>query len=211
MTTMAPKKTIPTKRYHFGSTSYAEPPPLDDLHRFISREAELLYYKLLCIRSFVSEQGFSTSNAFFNFTIQTRGWQTLCPLSTPRVTPIVREFYSNLPFRVGTTVFVRGRWVDFRAWAINRFYHLREDESEEYQALFVATDFEGLMQELTQGQGVWRRHPSMGEFTTFPMTALTPMAKVWYNFLFVKIKPSLHLSTVTKDKMILMYSMTKGL
>ena len=50
----------------------------------------------------------------------------------------------------------------------------------------------------------------MGEFTTFPMTALTPMAKVWYNFLCVKIKPSLHLSTVTKDKTILLYSITKG-
>ena len=57
---------------------------------------------------------------------------------------------------------------------------------------------------------MWRRHPSKGEFTTFPMTALTPMAKVWYNFLCVKIIPSLHLSTMTKDKMILLYAMTKG-
>ena len=67
------------------------------------------------------------------------------------------------------------------------------------------------MQELTQGQGVWRRHPSTGEFTTFPMTVLTPVVKVWYNFLSVKIKPSLHLSTMTKDKTILLYAMTKGL
>ena len=43
------------------------------------------------------------------------------------------------------------------------------------------------------------------------MTALTPVAKVWYNFLSIKIKPSLHLSTVTKDKTILLYAMTKGL
>ena len=57
---------------------------------------------------------------------------------------------------------------------------------------------------------MWRRHPSTGEFTTFPMTALTPVAKVWYNFLCVKIKPSLHLSIVTKDKTILLYAMTKG-
>ena len=65
----------------------------------------------------------------------------------------------------------------------------------------MATEFEGLVQELTQGQGVWRRHPSTGEFTTFSMTVLTPVAKV---------KPSLHLSTVTKDKTILLYAMTKG-
>ena len=67
------------------------------------------------------------------------------------------------------------------------------------------------MQKLTQGQAVWRRHPSTGEFTTFPMTALIPVAKVWHNFLSVKIKPSLHVSTVTKDKTILLYTMTKGL
>ena len=66
------------------------------------------------------------------------------------------------------------------------------------------------MQELTQGQGVWRCHPSTGEFTTFSMTALKPVAKVWYNFLCVKIKPLVHLSTIIKDKTILLYAMTKG-
>ena len=75
----------------------------------------------------------------------------------------------------------------------------------------MATDFEGMMQELTEGHGVWRRHPSTGEFTKFLMTTLMPVAKIWYNFLSVKIKPSLHLSTVTKDKTILLYAMTKGL
>ena len=57
---------------------------------------------------------------------------------------------------------------------------------------------------------MWRCHPSTGEFTTFQIPALTPVAKVWYNFLFVKIKPTLHLSTVMKDKTILLYAMTKG-
>ena len=77
--------------------------------------------------------------------------------------------------------------------------------------LFVANNYEGLMQELTQGQGVWRRHSSRGEFTTFPMKTLTSVAKVWYNILSVKIKPSLYLSILTKDKTILLYDMTKGL
>ena len=74
----------------------------------------------------------------------------------------------------------------------------------------MATDFKSLMQELIEGQGVWRRHPSTGEFTTFSMTALTPVAKVWYNFICVKIKPTLYLSTVKKDKTILLYAMTMG-
>ena len=85
-----------------------------------------------------------------------------------------------------------------------------DDDSAEYKALFVDTDYERLMQELTHGQGVWRSQPSTGDFTTFHMHSLTPVAKVWYNFLCVKIKPTLHLSTVTKDKTILLYAMTKG-
>ena len=184
-TTMVPKKTVPAKRHRSCSTS-------------------------LCNRSFVPERGFPTSNAFFNFTIHTRGWQTLCAPPTPEVASVVQEFHSNLRFLVGTTVFVRGRWVDFGARTINQIYQLWKDDSKEYQALYMETDFESMMQELTQGQGVWRHHPSTDEFTTFQMHALTPLAKVWYNFLCVKIKPSLHLSTVTKDKTILLYTMTKG-
>ena len=145
MTIMAPKKVVPAKRHRSGSTSRAAPPPLNNPRHFISREAERLYHELLCIRSCGPEQGFLTSNVFFNFTIQTRGWQTLCAPPTLRVAPVVCELYSNLPFWVGTIVFVQGKWVNFRARAINRFYQLWEDNREEYQALFVATDFEGLM------------------------------------------------------------------
>ena len=127
----------------------------------------------------------------FNFTIQNRGWQTLCGppppppphRQIPGVAPVLLEFHSNPPFKVGTTVFVKGKWVDFSAQAINQIYRLQDDDSVEYRALFTDTDYESLMQELTQGQGQWRRHPSSFEFTTFQMQSLTPVAKVWYNFL----------------------------
>ena len=99
VTTMAPKKTVPTKRHHSRSTSQVASPPLADPCCFISLEVERLYHELLCICSFIPEQGFLTSNAFFTYTIQTRGWQTLCAPPTPGVAPIVREFYSNLLFR----------------------------------------------------------------------------------------------------------------
>ena len=38
------------------------------------------------------------------------------------------------------------------------------------------------------------------------MKSLNPASKVWYNFLCGKLKPNLHLSTVTKDKTILLYA-----
>ena len=61
-----------------------------------------------------------------------------------------------MPFKVGTTVFVRGKWVEFDAQAINQIYHLLDDDSAEYRALFEDTDYERLMQELTKGKGVWK-------------------------------------------------------
>ena len=103
-----PNQTIPFRLHIMGGTP-PPPPLLDDPRRFISREAEQLYHESLCNRSFVQERGFPTSNSFFNFTIQTRGWKTLCASPTPGVASIFLEFHSNLPFRFGTTVFVRGK------------------------------------------------------------------------------------------------------
>ena len=111
-----------------------------------------------------------------------------------------------MPF--GTIVFVQGKWVEFGTQAINYIYRLLDDDSAKYRALFADTDYECLMQELTKGQSVWKRQPLMGDFTNFQMHSLTPVAKVWYNFLGIKIKPTLHLSIVTKDKTIILYAMT---
>ena len=85
-----------------------------------------------------------------------------------------------------------------------------DDDSAEYNALFADKNYERLMQGLTHGQGVWKRQSSTSDFITFKMHSLTPVAKVWYNFSCVRIKPTLHLSTITKDKTILLYAITKG-
>ena len=137
---------------------------------------------------------------FFNFTILNRRWKTLCAPLVPGVAPVAQEFHSNLPLKVDTTIFVRGRWVEFGTQAINWIYRLMDDDGAEYMALFTDTGYERLMQKLTQLQGVWRRQPLIGDLTTFQMHSLTPVTKVWYNFLCVKIKPSLHLSTITKGQ-----------
>ena len=84
-----------------------------------------------------------------------------------------------------------------------------DDDSAEYRALFPDTYHEHLMQELTHDQGVWKRQSWTGDVTAYQMHSLALMANVWYNFLCVKMKPTLHLSTVTKDKTILLYAMTK--
>ena len=94
---------------------------------------------------------------------------------------------------------------------ISRFYNLVDDESKAYRDLFYNTDYQQLMRVLTRGRGEWKCHPSMSVVTIFQMKTLTPVAKVWYNFLCAKLKPNLHLTTVTKDKTILLYAITQGI
>ena len=142
---MTPRKSTPAKQQRSGSTLRVAPPPPEDPHRFAFREAEQIYHESLFNCSFILERVFPTSNAFFNFTIQNRGWQTLCAPPVPGVAPVVREFHSNLPFKVGTTVFDRGKWVEFGAQAINRIYCLLDDDSAEYRVLFASTNYERLM------------------------------------------------------------------
>ena len=100
---------------------------------------------------------------------------------------------------------VQGKWVDFSVVAINRVYNLVDDDSATYKALFHNTDYQMIMISLTRGQGVWKGHPSTSKVTTFKMKALKPVPKIWYKFICATLKPILHLSTMARDKTILLF------
>ena len=86
-----------------------------------------------------------------------------------------------------------------------------DDDSDAYKALFQNMDYQMIMRFLIRDRGVWKRHPSKSEVTTFQMKALKSVSKVWYNFICSSLKPSLHLSTVTLDKTILLYAIVHGI
>ena len=142
--------------------------------------------------------------------IQERGWTTFYVHPQPRIAPVVREFNSNLRFWVGTTVYVKGKRVDFSV-AMIKVYNLVDNDSKAYKALFQDTDYQMIMRFLTRGKGVWKFHPSTSEVTTFQIKVLKLVPKVWYYFICTTLKPSLNLSTVTQDKMILLYAIIQGL
>ena len=106
---------------------------------------------------------------------------------------------------------MQGKLVYFSATAINWFYNLVDEDNEVYRALFQNTDYQQLMRFLTKGRGEWKCHPSTSMVTIFQMKNLTPIAKVWYKLLCAKLKSSLHLITITKDKTILLYLITQGI
>ena len=101
--------------------------------------------------------------------------------------------------------------MDFSAIAINQVYNLVDDDSDAYRALFQDTDYQMIMTFLTRRRGVWKRHPFTSKVTTFQMKALKPVLKVWYNFIYATLKPNLHLSTIIRDKTILLYAIVQSI
>ena len=191
---MASKMTVPHKKRKIGSSFHTTPPLPEDPKKFITHEAEWLYHESPYNRTFVPERGFPTSNVYFPFMIENKGWIKLSENPPPGIALVVREFHSNLRFREGSTVYVRGKWVNFDATMINKAYNLRDDDSEEYRCLFSNTNYKMIMRALTKGRCEWKRHASTFEVTTFPMAALGRFQRRGIIFFFFfcdpKAKPS---------------------
>ena len=109
------------------------------------RDAETLYRESLYNRSFVLEHGIPNSNLCFDFMIQDKGWTKFCEHPSPRISPVVGEFHSNLMGRIGTIVYVRENGVDFNASVINKVYNLVDDNSDTCKALFQNTNYQMIM------------------------------------------------------------------
>ena len=108
----------------------------EDLGRFITHEADCLYHDSMYNCTFVLECGFSTSNAYFTYLIQRKGWEKICEHPPKGIAPIICEFHSNLPHKDGSTIYDRGKYVKFDAATINRAYGLKDNDNEAYMALF---------------------------------------------------------------------------
>ena len=74
-----------------------------------------------------------------------------CEHPLPGIALVVLEFHTNLRSRVGSTVYVWGKWVSFNTVAINRFYNPIDNDNEAYTTLFQNKDYQQLVRPLTRG------------------------------------------------------------
>ena len=91
-----PSQTTPLRLHITGDTS----PSGRSEQKLFSQEAEQLYHELLCNRSFVSERGFPTSNAFFNSLSRPedgRHYMPPPPPPPPRPPEWPRSYESSIP------------------------------------------------------------------------------------------------------------------
>ena len=155
--------------------------------------------------TFVLECGFATSNAYFTYLIQRKGWEKICKHPPQGIAPIVCEFHSNLPYKDGSTVYDRGKWVKFNTTTINRAYGMKNNDSEAYKDLFRSLDYDLFLLSLKKWMKPWKRNPQIGEVTIFPKAILKPIPKAWFFFLYSRLMLSLHVSIVHRVKATLLY------
>ena len=90
-------------------------------------------------------------------------------------------------------------------------YALTDDDSDAYRALFQSLDYDLLLWTLFIGREPWKKNPQTNEVTIFLRTVLKPVPEAWLYFLYVQLMLSLHVSTVQRDKAIMVYAIMQNI
>lgn len=147
---------------------------------------------------------------FIHSVIAKHQWRQFCSHPTEAVVPIVREFYAHFAGDGQRTVYVRGVQVPIHKNVINQFYGLNEAEDLHTEYAANATDewLACALQNVCVEGTAWS--VSTQGALTIPRTSLTPQCKVWYHFLKTLLRPSTHVQTVSKDRVLLRDSIISG-
>ena len=75
-------------------------------------------------------------------------WSKPCEHPPLGVALVVREFCTNLREKVGSPIFVQGKWVSFNASMINIVFGLMDTNSEQFRALYLEPNYMLILEEL---------------------------------------------------------------
>ncbi|KAK5825936.1 hypothetical protein PVK06_020823 [Gossypium arboreum] len=120
---------------------------------------------------------------------------------------LVREFYANLTSSELKKVPVREIKVPITSNAINKFFELPNFKNDDYSSLMSNIKPENLQEifeELTVLGSKWT--VSKQGIHTCRREFLTPLANVWFYFIRFSLMPSSHETTISLERMVLLYS-----
>ncbi|PON62892.1 hypothetical protein PanWU01x14_135680 [Parasponia andersonii] len=108
------------------------------------------------------------------------------------------------------TVYVRGVQVPLSTEAINTIYGLGDpvDEHSEFVEAITEPELATVLETVAIAGAEWNVS-SQGAYTCL-RSSLNPPAKVWYHFLKSRLLPTTHGKTVSKERVLLLYSMLTG-
>ncbi|KAK5825712.1 hypothetical protein PVK06_020571 [Gossypium arboreum] len=143
--------------------------------------------------------------------VETLNWELFFEKRPSVDEELVCEFYANLTSSEITEIPIRGINVPINSNAINEFFELPDFKNDEYFTLMSnvkAKNLNEILEELTVQGSTWtvsnqRIHTCRREY-------LTPLAKVWFYFIRFNLKPSSHGTTISLERMVLLYSILTG-
>uniref|UniRef100_A0A803Q715 Putative plant transposon protein domain-containing protein n=1 Tax=Cannabis sativa TaxID=3483 RepID=A0A803Q715_CANSA len=143
----------------------------------------------------VGDEDFGSIPPWLIENIKKRNWLQLCEDPASAVCQVVKEFYANfLAHELPAEITVREVKVKFSDRDINHYYLLKN-------VTFEFSKYVGkLIDELIDGRGVFR----------FKRTDLKQDIKCLYNFMQSTLLPTSHDSTVSRERMWMLYCIVKG-
>ncbi|KAK5818937.1 hypothetical protein PVK06_023887 [Gossypium arboreum] len=142
---------------------------------------------------------------------ETLNWELFCEKRPSVDEELVREFYANLTSSEMTEVPVHEIKVLINSNAINAFFELPDFENDEYSILMSnikPKNLQEILEELTVQGFTWT--VSEQGIHTCRREYLTPLMKVWFYFIRFSLMPSSHGTTISLERMVLLYSILTG-
>ena len=124
--------------------------------------------------------------------------------------PIVKEFYANMLGQEKKTIWVRNALIRLDLRVINTFYNLPSDVECEYSKLIAnMTDktWNKVLKALTIEGTPWANE----EGRVINRIDIKLVAKVWVKFLKYRMMPTTHTTTVSQERLVLLYVIVQGL
>ena len=184
--------------------------------RFQSYHAEEKYEEFIEPRKILEEKGFQFPHqpsgivqSLYN-AVAKRKWLEFCNHPRDYVLPLVKEFYANLVSPGQHNIWVRNSLVPLDSRVINAFYNLPAEVNCEYDKLLeklTPQRWNKIFTTLTVKGASWANE----EGCVINRIDLTPIAKVWVKFLKSRLMPTIHTTTVSQERLVLLYVLVKGL
>ncbi|KAK5811944.1 hypothetical protein PVK06_027334 [Gossypium arboreum] len=182
-------------------------------NKFHREEARVRYKSIFKHQQMYPEKGFTLKEINYrDFTasirqvVETLNWELFCEKRPSVDEELVREFYANLTSSEMTEVPVRGIKESINSNAINEFFELPYFENDEYSTLMSNIKPENLqeiLEELEVQGSAWT--VSKQGIYTCRREYLMPFAKVWFYFIRFRLMPSSHGTTISLERMVLLY------
>ena len=180
------------------------------VRNLILDKASALMEKSRNDRGFIVERGFKRIIYPFSEMLEKRRWQSLGEHKALGYATWVKEFFANMVEEEGNKLYVRVKWIYFSKETINGLFNPKvQKDGSKFKRLLKEPKYHKIVDLLIDGKGQSKATKKI-LYEYIAIGDLTEEAKVWFYFISSVLLPSKHLSTVRRNKVILLYALLNG-